>query len=74
MVLLEERLLEQGLMLASAVMTRFLLEVAEVRGSQRVQRGLVLGGTFIFRVILRRDGAKDGHRMWHGEVIGRLRQ
>ena len=74
MVLLEERLLEQGLMLASAVMASFLLEVAEVGGSQRVQIRLFLGGTFIFRIILRRDGAQDGHRMWHGEVIGRLRQ
>jgi len=75
MVLLEERLLEQGLMLLpSSMRASFLLEVAEVGGSQRVQIPLVFGGTFIFRVILRRDGAQDGHRVWHGEVIGRLRQ
>ena len=76
MVLLEERLLEQGLMLLlpSSMRASFFLEVAEVGGSQRVHIRLVLGGTFIFRVILSRDGSQDGHRVWHGEVIGRLRQ
>ena len=74
MVLLEERLREEGLLLPSTVRASLSLEVAEVRGSQRVQICPLLCRTCIFRVILRRrDGVQDGHRVWQGEVAGRLR-
>ena len=68
MVLLEERLLEEGLVLPTPVRAGLVLfEVAQVvRGTEGVQRCLGLSRTCIFRVILSRDGVHNGHRMWHG--------
>ena len=74
MILLEERLLEKGLMLPSPVGASLgsVLEVAQVvGGTQGVQGCLRLRRTCIFRVILSRDGVHNWHWMRHGDVIWR---
>jgi hypothetical protein len=67
-VLLEERLLEEVLVLPTPVGAGLVFfEVAQVvRGTEGVQRCLGMRRTCIFRVILSRDGVHNGHRMWHG--------